>query len=111
MPRHVFKDVPDGDNITYDVVDEENGYRQCTFAYPFEVHQDLFNRIPTLKCKDGDIILESYPKTGTYAIHTIITHRLFTVFRKGHRLEIKNLKREKCLLFALFIGNGPYGTP
>ncbi|XP_060605454.1 sulfotransferase 1A1-like [Ruditapes philippinarum] len=72
MPRHVFKDVPDGDNITYDVVDEDNGYRQCTFSYPFEVHQDLFNRIPTIKCKDEDIILESYPKTGTHWLWEMI---------------------------------------
>ncbi|XP_060586076.1 sulfotransferase 1A2-like [Ruditapes philippinarum] len=66
MPRQKFEDVAGGDTLLVDVVDEENGYRQCTFSFTFEQHQESFNNIPNIKCHDDDIILNSYPKTGTH---------------------------------------------
>ncbi|XP_053375866.1 sulfotransferase 1A2-like isoform X3 [Mercenaria mercenaria] len=65
MPRGKFEDVPGGDTVTLDTVDDENGYRQGTFRYTFEEHQKIFNNIPNIKCNDDDFFLISYPKTGS----------------------------------------------
>ncbi|XP_045173115.1 sulfotransferase 1B1-like [Mercenaria mercenaria] len=64
MPRHKVEDAPGGDTVIFDVVDD-NGYRQCTFGHTYEAHQELFNKIPDIKCNDDDFLLNSYPKTGT----------------------------------------------
>jgi hypothetical protein len=78
MPRQKFEDVAGGDTLLVDVVDEENGYRQCTFRFTFEQHQESFNNIPNIKCFDDDIILNSYPKTGTY-MFIMLTCRSFLI--------------------------------
>lgn len=65
MSRRKFEDVPGGDTMLLDVVDEESGYRQCTFRFTFEQHQENFNNIHYLKCREDDVILNTYPKTGS----------------------------------------------
>lgn len=49
----------------YDVVDQENGYRQCTFGHTEEQHQQYFDNVKNIQCRDDDFLLNSYPKTGT----------------------------------------------
>ena len=71
MPRQHFYDVPDGDTILYDVVDESNGYRQCTFRMAEEMRYDHFNSIRNVQCKEDDIFLNSYPKTGICSLRKL----------------------------------------
>lgn len=63
MQRKQFEDAPGGDTITYDVTDD--GFRQCTFGLTVEDHQKYFDNLPNIKCDEKDILLNSYPKTGT----------------------------------------------
>ena len=63
MSRKVFYDVPEGDSIIYDVVDE-TGYRQPVFQLPEEGRREQFKAIADIQCRDDDIFLASYPKTG-----------------------------------------------
>ncbi|XP_053376099.1 sulfotransferase 1B1-like [Mercenaria mercenaria] len=66
MSRQKFTDAPGGDTVLYDVVDESNGYRQGTFfTETIEKHLEIFNNLPNIKCREDDILLTSYPKTGT----------------------------------------------
>lgn len=60
-------DVPGGDTITYDVMDEQNGYRHCTFGLDsYEQHQAIFKNLQNIQCRPDDIVLASYPKTGKF---------------------------------------------
>merc|ERR1712137_133126 len=65
MPRQHCYDVPGGDTVLYDIVDESNGYRQHTFMLKEEERYDHFFNIRKVQCKEDDIFLNSYPKTGT----------------------------------------------
>ena len=64
MQRLRLYDVPGGDTVLYDIMDESNGYRQSTFFMPEDVHYENFHNIKHVKCRDDDIFLNSYPKTG-----------------------------------------------
>ncbi|KAL4227852.1 sulfotransferase 1 [Mactra antiquata] len=65
MERKTFEDVPGGDTVVYDVADPSNNYRLCTFGQTLEGHEAIFNNLPNFPIRDDDIILASYPKTGT----------------------------------------------
>ena len=64
MPRQRCYDVPGGDTVLYDIVDETNGYRLPTFGLPVDKRFDYFSNIKNVTCRDDDIFFNSYPKTG-----------------------------------------------
>ncbi|XP_052218410.1 sulfotransferase 1A3-like isoform X1 [Dreissena polymorpha] len=76
MSRQYHHDVTDGDTILYDVIDEEPEapYRLCVFMHEtFEQKMEIMNNLPDLKCREQDLFLLSYPKTGTNWLWEIMT--------------------------------------
>jgi len=72
MPRQQFLDVPGGDSVTFDVVNGD-GYRLCPMFTSEEDAQRNFDSIPNKKCRDDDILLISYPKTGANWLWEILS--------------------------------------
>ncbi|XP_052265247.1 sulfotransferase 1A1-like isoform X2 [Dreissena polymorpha] len=76
MSRQYFHDVPDGDTILYDVIDDkpEVPYRLAVFRLEtYEEKMKLMNSLPEYNCREKDMFLFSYPKTGTNWLWEIIT--------------------------------------
>ncbi|KAH3882341.1 hypothetical protein DPMN_006276 [Dreissena polymorpha] len=76
MSRQYFHDAPDGDTILFDVIDEkpEVPYRLSVFSHEtYEQKMEIMNNLPEYKCREKDLFLFSYPKTGTNWLWEIIT--------------------------------------
>ena len=62
MSRHYFHDVPGGDTILFDVIDEkpEVPYRLGVFMHDtFEKKMAIMSNLPHYKCREKDIIILS----------------------------------------------------
>ena len=69
MPRELVEDIPGGDTAEFDIV-SDSGYRISTFLFKTsEESQANFDNIPNLKCRPDDVLLCSYPKTGTLTLY------------------------------------------
>ena len=77
MPGQKFYDVPGGDTVMLEIVDEDTGYRQPMFPFLAEQRSEHFNAIRDIECRPDDIFLNSYPKTG------IVTSIRATLCQKG----------------------------
>ncbi|WAR03217.1 ST1A4-like protein, partial [Mya arenaria] len=74
MSRQKFYDVPGGDTIQYDLIDEERNLRLCTFGKAtFEENKAIADNIPDVPVRDDDIFITSYPKTGTNWFWELLT--------------------------------------
>ena len=61
----------DGAGKTMDLVDLGD-YRLPTFRRTPEVIKEIFQNIPSFSCRDDDIMICSYPKTGK--IKRLLSH-------------------------------------
>ena len=68
MQRGKFYDVPGGNTILLDLVDPTENYRLPTFRLPESQRMAILHGIKDIRCREDDIILNSYPKTGKMLI-------------------------------------------
>ena len=59
-------EVSDRGGDVFKCVDLENGYRVPLFMNTAEDIIDIWRKLPDFQCRDDDVMLCSYPKTGVF---------------------------------------------
>ena len=84
MSRQYFHDAPDGDTILFDVIDEkpEVPYRLSVFSHEtYEQKMEIMNNLPEYKCREKDLFLFSYPKTGNNLFFFLVFNCILNMSR------------------------------